>query len=237
MKLNRLSTIVVIVLSFLQFVSYDITTAASPVPKSSKSYKSDAGGKVAASAQETQPLAVNSKAPEVTFTTVEGKAFALRNALKKQPAILIFYRGGWCPFCNLQLSDLSSIEGDLKKLDYKLLAVSMDRPEELRKTMDKHKLGYTLLSDSDAKAVKAFGVAFKVDDMTAEKYRGFGVDLEKASGRPHHILPVPSVFIIDKDRTIRFVHSNPDYKVRLSAAKVLEEAKHIQLNSNPDVKK
>jgi peroxiredoxin len=108
----------------------------------------------------------------------------------------------------------------------------MDRPEELRKTMDKQHMTYTLLSDSDAKAVKAFGVAFKVDDQTVEKYKGFNIDLEKASGRSHHILPVPSMFIIGTDRIIRFVYSNPDYRVRLAASKVLEAAKSAQEHSS-----
>lgn len=184
-------------------------------------------GKVAAAAQEAKPLSINSKAPEVTLTSEEGKPYKLGEALKKQPTVLIFYRGGWCPFCNLQLADLRNIEGDLKDLGYQLIAISMDRPEELRKTMDKQKMTYMLLSDSNAKAVKAFGVAFKVDEKTVEKYKGFNIDLEKASGYDHHILPVPSVFIIGTDRVIHFVHSNPDYRVRLAASKVLEAAKRF----------
>ncbi len=193
--------------------------------------KSDTGAQetnVAGSAQDAKPLTVNSKAPDITLATVDGKPFKLGEAMKKQPTVLIFYRGGWCPFCNRQLADLRNIEGDLKGLGYQLLAICMDRPEELRKTMDKQHMTYTLLSDSDAKAVKAFGVAFKVDDPTVEKYKGFGIDLEKASGHDHHILPVPSVFIIGTDRTIRFVHSNPDYRVRLAESKVLEAAKTVE---------
>lgn len=179
---------------------------------------------------------MNSKAPDVTVTTVEGKPFKLGKAIKKQPAVLIFYRGGWCPFCNRQLAGMHTIEGDLKGLGYQLLAISMDRPEELRKTMDKHHLTYTLLSDSDANAVKAFGVAFKVDDQTIEKYKGFHIDLEQASGRNHHILPVPSVFIIGTDRIIRFVHSAPDYRVRMAADKVLEAAKAAQSSASNTTK-
>ncbi len=200
-----------------------------PTQEHTKSDKATSEGTVADTAREAKPLSVNSRAPDLTLKTVEGRSFKLGEALKKLPTVIIFYRGGWCPFCNRQLADLRTIEGDLKRLGYQLLAISMDRPEELRKTMGKQHMTYTLLSDSDAAAVKAYGVAFKVDDQTVEKYKGFGIDLDKASGHPHHILPVPSVFIVGIDRTIRFVYSNPDYRVRLAASKVLEAAKQVQV--------
>ncbi len=184
-------------------------------------------GKVANSPAEAKPLGVKSIAPNITLRTTDGKPFSLTAALKKQPTVLIFYRGGWCPYCNLHLASLQKIEPDLKTLGYQILAVSMDKPDGLRVTEDKNQLHYTLLSDSDAKAVRAFGVAYKLDDATVEKYKGYHVDLEQVSGHNHHILPVPAVFLIGTDRIIRFVHSDPDYKVRLSSEKVLEAAKAI----------
>jgi peroxiredoxin len=177
----------------------------------------DAAGKVT-------PLAVGSKVPKVNVKTIEGKSIALPKLLAAQPTVLIFYRGGWCPFCNRQMSGLQSIEGDLKKLGYRIIAVSPDRAEELKKSLGKNKLTYQLLSDSPMDAAKAFGVAFKVDDGVLTKYKGFGIDLEAASGEKHHYLPVPSVFLIGADGVIQFRSFNPDYKVRLSNEELLAAA-------------
>ena len=176
-------------------------------------------------AEKVTPLAVGSKVPKVSVTTLEGKVVDFPKLLSAQPTVLIFYRGGWCPFCNRQMSGLQSIEGELKKLGYRIIAVSPDRPEELKKSLGKHKLTYQLLSDSPMEAAKAFGVAFRVDDGTLAKYKGFGIDLEVASGQKHHYLPVPSVFLIGTDGVIKFRSSNPDYKVRLSNEDLLAAAR------------
>jgi len=108
---------------------------------------------------ETIPsaLKVGDSIPDVILRTVEEKEVSLRKLVSDKPAVLVFYRGGWCPFCNRHLQSLSSIEEDLTKEGMQLIAISMDQPSKLRETMLKDKLHYTLLSDSDANAVKAFG--------------------------------------------------------------------------------
>lgn len=107
------------------------------------------------------------------------------------------------------------------------MAVSADRPEELRRTLRKHDLDYTLLSDARMEASRAFGIAFRVDDATFAQYRDYGIDLEAASGETHHLLPVPSVFIVDSQGVIRFGYSNPDYKVRIPIEELMAEARAV----------
>jgi peroxiredoxin len=187
-----------------------MTARASDVPKS---------------AQEVRPLLIGAEVPNVTLQTAEGKPFDLKAAAAKKPAILIFYRGGWCPYCNLHLGQLQAAEAELLKLGHRILAISPDRPEKLAESEEKGKLTYTLLSDSSMAAAKAFGIAFRVDDATVEKYKGYGIDLEAASGQNHHLLPVPSVFIAGTDGRVNFVHVNPDYKVRLAPEVLLAAAK------------
>ena len=171
------------------------------------------------------PLKVGDAIPDVKLRTEEDKEVSLRKLVSEKPTVLIFYRGGWCPFCNRHLQSLVGIEKDLQDAGVQLLAISMDQPSKLRETPNRDKLGYRLLSDSDANAAKAFGIAFKVDDATVEKYRTYGISLEAASGRDHHILPQPAVFVASTNGVIRFVHFNPDYKVRLEPAKILEAAR------------
>jgi len=176
---------------------------------------------------ETIPsaLKVGDSIPDVTLRTVEDKEVRLRKLVADKPAVLVFYRGGWCPFCNMHLQSLSSIKDDLAKEGVQLIAISMDQPSKLRETMQKDKLDYTLLSDSDASAVNAFGISFKVSDATLEKMKTHGVDLDAATGNSDHILPHPAVFVVKTTGIIRFAHVNPDFKVRLEPAKVLEAAK------------
>jgi peroxiredoxin len=106
-----------------------------------------------------------------------------------------------------------------------VLAISPDRPERMRKSLEAKGLGYTLYSDSSLDAARAFGIAFQVDAKTLEAYRGYGIDLEAASGRSHHQLPVPSVFLVEAGGVIRWVYSNPNYKVRPENAALLDAAR------------
>jgi peroxiredoxin len=111
------------------------------------------------------------------------------------------------------------------------VALSADRPEKLIGSRKKHDLSYTLLSDHEMKAARAFGVAFEVDEATYEEYKGYGIDLEEASGESHHLLPVPSVFLIDAEGVVRFVHYDPDYEQRLENDALLEAARKAMAES------
>lgn len=177
------------------------------------------------SAGDIRPLLIGVSVPQLVLQTPDGKAFDLNQAVKEHPTVLIFYRGGWCPYCNLQLGQLQTVESKLRELGYRILAVSPDRPEKLKESADKNDLTYTLLSDHAMKAAQAFGIAFRVDDATLEKYKGYGINLEAASGETHHLLPVPSVFLVAQDGLIKFTYVNPDYKIRLDPEVLLAAAK------------
>jgi peroxiredoxin len=119
------------------------------------------------------------------------------------------------------------VEDTLRGLGVRIVAVSADRPSKLRETLLEHDLAYTLLSDSSAEGARAFRIAWRVGDEEVERLRGLGVDLEAASGQSHHILPVPSIFLVDPKGIIRFVYTNPDYRVRLATDRLLEEARAV----------
>jgi len=176
-------------------------------------------------AQQVRPLLIGAEVPDVTLATGDGQAFDLQAAVAKQPTVIIFYRGGWCPYCNLDLRQLQAAEPELLKLGYRILAISPDRPAKLVESLAKQELTYTLLSDASMAAAKAFGIAFRVDDETIELYKGYGIDLEAASGEKHHLLPVPAVYIAGTDGRVNFVYVNPDYKVRLAPEVLIAAAK------------
>jgi peroxiredoxin len=169
------------------------------------------------SPQQVEPLSVGARAPIFAARTTDG---ALRTFLPdgyKRPTVVLFYRGGWCPYCNAQLSDLHMVEPKLRRSGFEIVFLSTDRPELLYASLKATDIHYTLLSDSHLEAAKAFHVAYHVDDATLAKMREYGVDLESTTGTKQHELPVPSVFIIDTSGIIRFVYSNPDYTIRLGA--------------------
>lgn len=168
-------------------------------------------------AAKAKPLTVGTQVPDGTLVDLAGETTTLKAALGGKPTVLVLYRGGWCPFCNAHLAELAKNEDAVREAGYQIVAVSPDTAQELGNTDGKLDLGYRLFSDSDADLMRAFGVAFRVDDATYLKYKEtYGLDLEVRSGATHHYLPVPSVFVIDAAGTIRFVHSNPDYSKRLS---------------------
>lgn len=179
---------------------------------------------LAESAEAAKSLAKGAQVPEVTLKTSEGKDFDLKAETTGQRTVLLFYRGGWCPFCNRHLSDVQKVQDDLVALGYRILAISPDAPESLAPFAEKQKLTYTVLSDADMKASDAFGLAFRVDDTTVEKYKEYGIKLT-AKHEGDFWLPVPAAYIVDTDGSIAFAYTNQDYKVRASGAQLLTAAR------------
>ncbi len=152
------------------------------------------------------PLGVGDSVPAVYLNTLEGKGVKLVDEINSTTSVIIFYRGGWCPFCNAHLSDLQDINRALRRKGVKIMAISPEPKKGLEKTKETNDLDYDLYTDTDAAAVK-FGVATLVN------------------GKP--TLPTPSVFIVDTKGVVQFVHFDPDYKVRLEARIILEKVESI----------
>lgn len=161
--------------------------------------------------EDISPLLNGEKIPMAVLSDVHGKNFDLSNAVSKKQTILIFYRGGWCPYCSKQLSGLQEAAPELEKMGYQLIAVSTDAPEGLMESSTKEKLGFTLLSDADITLIKKVGIAYKAP-------KGYWEMLPKTTGGKdiNLLLPVPSVFILDKMGKIQFEYINPDFTQRLN---------------------
>ena len=189
--------------------------------------RGDSHMKVADTADQINPIKTGQALPPLTLNTPESKYFDLNKEVSKKPAIIIFYRGGWCPYCNRHFGELKSIEPELLKLGYQIIAVSPDRPELLKEFAEKKGIEYRLLSDSEMKAATSLGIAFRVDEDLVKKYKTkHSIDLEGDSGQTHHLLPVPSVFIVTTDNVIRYSYINPNYKVRITPDDLLQAAKN-----------
>ncbi len=176
----------------------------------------------AATPVPSKPLGVGDPLPDGTVRTPGGNPVSLLDVTAGRPVVLVFYRGGWCPFCVRHLRALAEAAPEIEAAGFELLAISPDRPEKLREHPDLRTAPYTLLSDSPMDLARAFGIAFQVEDALVEKYKdSYDIDLEGDSGQTHHLLPHPSVFVADAGGVIRFAHVNPDYKERLTAEEIL----------------
>ena len=182
-------------------------------------------GMVAGSPGQVSPALIGSDLPDVNIKNSEGDYVSLKKVGSGKPAVLVFYRGGWCPYCSKQLSGLAQIRSDITDMGYQLLGISMDKPSKIREHQSKQDLSFPLYSDHEANAVKALGIAYRVPQKKVKGYLENGIDLEGASGRSHHILPVPTVLIVDGKGKILFKYANPDYQVRLEPDVLISAAK------------
>ena len=198
---------------FLVVVSGGIVMAASqenPVPLT---------------AQEVHPLAVGDSVPDGILSTIKGKDVELRKLIAQKPSVLIFYRGGWCPFCNLQMDQLVKIEPKLTEMGYQILAISPDKPQNLKESLGKHHINYTLLSDRSMEITRKFGLAYRVSQETLTKMQDRGISLDSSTGNNLHMLPVPAAYVVDQKGVIHFVYFNPDIKVRVNPDDLMNAAK------------
>jgi peroxiredoxin len=177
------------------------------------------------SAEQVQPLLAGMKAPDFVVRDVQNRPFQFTADSLAKPVVLTFFRGGWCPYCNLHLSEMRLAEKQLGEMGFDIWFISIDKPELLLESLDDPKIGYTIYSDSSLDATRAFGLAFRVDDGLNKRYLSHDIDLERSSGETHHVLPAPATYIIGIDGILNFAYINPDYKVRLHPDVLLAAAK------------
>jgi peroxiredoxin len=179
-------------------------------------------------------IAVGSPAADGKLQDAGGKAVQLADFWKKGWVLLVFYRGGWCPYCNFQVRELTRALPELDKRAVTPVLISVDRVSEAAKTSATYEIPYPVLSDPELVVHRGFRVLQQVDDATLAKYRDFGIDLEGSSGQKHHTIAVPSLFLVDKDGIVRFSHADRDYKVRPSTAQILAAIDRAQGQKAPN---
>jgi peroxiredoxin len=176
-------------------------------------------------AQEApEGLFIASKAPDFKAKDQRGKEIHLKDLVKQGKVVLVFYRGQWCPYCNKELSRLQDSLRLILDKGATLIAVSPEKPENVSKTIEKTKAEFSILYDEGLKIMKAYDVEYEVPENTLTRYRNAGLDIEKNNGDNGKYLPVPAVYIIDKESTVIYRFFEPDYKKRPS---VLELLSHL----------
>jgi len=180
-----------------------------------------------ASGIEGLALKKSDNTPGVTLTNPNGQSISLAQLYERAPAIVIFYRGGWCPYCNLTLRAYQGLLPEIRAAGVNLVAITPELPDNTLNTAQKNELAFEVLSDPDLEAAAGFGLAFELPEDLAALYIKNGNDLRLINGTSRFSLPVPATYVIGRDGVIAYAHVDVDYRNRAEPNDALEAAKRL----------
>lgn len=166
-------------------------------------------------------LCVGASAPNFSLPDATGATVELNRLMANGPVVLTFYRGGWCPYCNIQLRAYQGILNELKKLGASLVAVSPETPDNSLDTRQREELEFHVLSDNGNVVAKQFGLVFPVSTEVRLLFEGWDINLENHNGIEGGEIPVPATYIIDEAATIIFGKPDVDYRTRVEPKEIL----------------
>jgi peroxiredoxin len=170
-------------------------------------------------------LRKDQQAPEFELPDANGKPVALGGRLKNGPVVLTFYRGGWCPYCNIALRALKLCLPEIQRHGGSLIAISPELPDQSLNTQEKLQLGFDVLSDQGNIVARRFGLVYRVADAAQERLLALGRDLVAHNGSPTWELPITATYVINPNGMIVFDHVDADYRNRLDPAVIVEVLK------------
>jgi peroxiredoxin len=157
-----------------------------------------------------------------TLDDAAGTAVSLGQLINDGPAVIVFYRGGWCPYCNLALRTYQrELLPELDAFRARLVAISPQTPDQSLSTAEKAELAFTVLSDPGSRVARGIGIAFQQAGEVLAAQRQLGLDLAQVNAEGSTQLPRPTVLIVDQNRTVRFADVQPDYTARTEVADIL----------------
>jgi peroxiredoxin len=173
--------------------------------------------------QGSDVLELGQKAPDFVLPNPEGKSISFSDLLEKGPLVVTFYRGSWCPYCNLQLKALQARLGDIHALGAQLVAISPEVPDGSMTKNEMSDLDFFVLSDQDAKVASQYGVAWEVPAFLVEHMRvDRQLDLDAINNGNDSVLPIPATFVIDRDGVVTWRYVDVDYRTRSEPDDIIE---------------
>jgi len=159
-------------------------------------------------------LQIGAKVENFSLVNHNGESIELNDLLNKGPVIVSFYRGGWCPYCNLELKALNDYLAQFKTQSAQLIDISPQLPDETLSTTQKNELDFDVLSDVSNKVAEQFGLLFTLDERIQALYTQFGIDFEHYYGDKSFKLPLPATYVINQEGVITYAFLNEDYTLR-----------------------
>lgn len=181
-----------------------------------------------ASGQAGHALNTGDHAPSFSLPDADGMNVDSASLLARGALVITFYRGVWCPYCNLELEAIEATAADIRTRGASLVAISPQVPANSRKTKQQIGLSFPILSDQDGRIAAAFGIRFRLPNDLIEVYRGFGVDLPLINSDPRWTLPMPARYVIARDRSIAYAEVNPDYTRRPDPGELMPALERLQ---------
>lgn len=178
---------------------------------------------------EATALQLGAELPGLTLPDATGQPIDLRALNASGPLVVVFYRGGWCPYCNLELREWQRLLPQLRGLRASLVAISPQTPDNSLTTAEKNELAFPVLSDSHLAAAKAFGIAFTLSPELVELYAKVGNDLPTLNGNGQWVLPIPATYLIDAKGRVALAHVEADYRQRAEPQNVLEAIRNLSI--------
>lgn len=200
---------------------------AGKAPAEIKATMAEATQALAASGLMEQVLEVGATVPDLELPDATGKSVRLSELLSQGPVVVNFYRGEWCPYCNLELRAFQLMQSEFEAAGAQLVAISPELPDHSLSATEKHELAYPVLSDVGNKVAKQLGLVFSLAESLRPIYLNFGLDIPAHNGDESYELPVPATFVIDRDRTIRYRFADADYTKRAEPSEVLAAVKAL----------
>jgi peroxiredoxin len=172
-------------------------------------------------------LKAGDRAPAISLSNAKGETVNIGALLKRGPVIVTFYRGGWCPYCNLELKAFQQSLPEIKAAGASLVAISPEKPDDTLSTAEKNALSFEVLSDVGQKVGRAFGLVYEFTDELKSSYREFGLDIAAKNGTiTEWALPISATYVIDRDGTIIYAYTDGDYRDRADPLEILKFLEH-----------
>lgn len=176
---------------------------------------------------EGKGLEQGEKAPNFNLPNASGQTVELYEQLKKGPVILTFYRGNWCPYCNMELRAYQEIIGEIHSQGAELIAISPQTPDQSMSIQEKHNLEYVVLSDENNEVANQFNLVYQMPEYLVALYKEIGLNVNEYNGDETWALPVSATYIIQTDGTIAYEYTKSDYKDRVEPSEVVEKLKRM----------
>lgn len=173
-------------------------------------------------------LAPGTVAPDFTLPDSTGKEVTLYEELQKGPVVITFYRGAWCPYCNMELRAYQRILDDIHAAGAELIAISPQTADNSLSMQEKNELQFHVLSDVGNKTANYYDLVYTMPDYLVNGYKQMNLNIAAHNGDETWSLPVPATFVIDQNKTIRFAYVNPDYTKRADPGEVLRTVQSLK---------
>ena len=205
-----------------------LTKAKANIPAEKLAVMAQATTELINSGIAEQTLQVGDTLPPINLPNALGKTVNTQDLLTEGALVISFYRGQWCPYCNLELRALQQALPEFKALGASLVAISPQNPDNSLSTTEKNELTFEVLSDVGNQVARQLGLVFQIPEQLRPIYQSFGIDLPEHNGDETFELPIAATYVINRDGKVVYAFVNPDYTQRAEPADIVAAVANLK---------